>query len=281
MSITLAPPTRLRDALRGLYPASSGRTLKQWLAGGRVRVNGRIISRGDALIASGDRVELTPSPPPALPAPLRLVHEDAELIVVDKPPGLLTIATERERERTLYRLLADYVDAGAAQGRLFIVHRLDRETSGLLCFAKSLAAKRALQAQFEARSVERVYVAVVEGLVAGDAGALRGRLVEGRDRRVRPAPDARSGVTAITRYRVLERRRDTTLLELSLVTGRRGQIRAQLAASGHPVLGDVAYGSRRNPLRRVCLHATRLSLVHPSGHPVRFESAPPPGFRRV
>src|SRR5205807_5412565 len=155
-------------------------------------------------------------------------------------------------------------------------HRLDRETSGLLVFAKSFAVKRALQAQFEARTPERVYVARVEGVVREEEGTLTSYLVENRALRVRTA---RRGQEAITRYRVLARFRGATLLELALVTGRRGQIRAQLAALGHPIVGDREYGSRSNPLGRVCLHATRLGFVHPSGRRVSFQSPPPAGFR--
>jgi 23S rRNA pseudouridine1911/1915/1917 synthase len=206
------------------------------------------------------------------------VHEDDDLIVIDKPPGLLTIADAGERERTAYRLLRDWVEAARGR-RIFVVHRLDRETSGLLVFAKSAEAKAALQAQFQARMPERVYLARVDGVVRAADGTLTARLVEDRGLRVRPAPGGR-GREAITRYRVLERYDDSTLLELSLVTGRRGQIRAQLAALGHPIVGDRAYGSRRDPLRRVCLHAARLAFSHRDGRRVVFESPPPPAFRR-
>lgn len=241
-------------------------------------MNGAVVRRGDAAVDPRDRVELGAPPPPAFPAGLRLVHEDADILVVDKPAGLLTIATERERERTAYRMLTEYV--AGTHGRVFVVHRLDRETSGLLVFARSARAKRALQAQFAARTPERVYVALVEGLVREDAGTLRGRLAEDAALRVGTTRERGRGREAITRYRVLGRRAATTLVELALVTGRRGQIRAQLAAAGHPIVGDAAYGSRRNPLRRVCLHATRLAFVHPNGGRVSFESPMPAGFRR-
>jgi 23S rRNA pseudouridine1911/1915/1917 synthase len=286
----------LVDRLRALYPESSGRARKQWLAAGRVRVNGQVVRRGDVELSAGDRVELS-GPTAAFPDSLRLVHEDEDLIVIDKPPGLLSIATPRERHRTAYRMLADYVASGGGVatrgkltapggfstrgGRIFIVHRLDRETSGLICFAKSVEVKRVLQAQFAARSVRRVYVAVVEGRVAEDEGVLTDRLTEDRFLRVRPTADRRRGKEAITRYRVLERRRHTTLLELTLVTGRRGQIRAQLASAGHPVVGDRDHGSRHDPLRRLCLHATRLGFRHPRGRPVEFESPVPSAFRRA
>ncbi len=280
---------RLLDRLRTLYPESSSRARKRWLGDGRVRVNGEVVRRAVVELREADRVELA-APSPLFPSPLRLVHEDDDLIVIDKPPGLLSIATAHERDHTAYRMLSEYVAARSARSsrggagrreRIFIVHRLDRETSGLLCFARSAAAKEALQAQFAARAVRRVYVAVVEGAVREDEGVLADRLAEDRSLRVRPAGDRRFGKEAITRYRVLERRRSTTLLELTLVTGRRGQIRAQLAHAGHPIMGDHAHGGRRDPLRRLCLHATRLGFRHPRGHAVDFASPPPTAFRRV
>jgi 23S rRNA pseudouridine1911/1915/1917 synthase len=123
-----------------------------------------------------------------------------------------------------------------------------------------------------------MYVAVVEGRVRDDDGTLRGRLVEDRSLRVRPVSGPGRGKEAITRYRVLARRRDATVLELTLVTGRRGQLRAQLAALGHPIVGDTAYGSRRDPLRRVCLHATCLGFTDRHHRAQRFESPPPRTF---
>jgi 23S rRNA pseudouridine1911/1915/1917 synthase len=261
----------LRERLRALYPEASGRSMKDWLQAGRVRVNGAVVRRGDTPLAAGDRVDLGAPPPPAFPALLRLVHEDADIIVIDKPPGLLTIADAGERHRTAYRLLRDWVEAQGGR-RIFIVHRLDRETSGLLVFAKSPQVKEALQRQFEARTPERLYVARVEGVVRAEEGTLSSRLVEDRALRVRPTRDRERGREALTRYRVLQRFPDTTLLELKLVTGRRGQIRAQLAALGHPVLGDRDHGSRRDPFKRVCLHATRLGFMHPDGRRVTYDS---------
>ena len=280
---------RLDRRLQELFPGASGRAIKQWLEGGRVRVGGRVVRRGDVIVASADRVELGAPPGPSFPPLLRLVFEDDDILVIDKPAALLTIATERERERTAYRLLAGYVGAhGGSAGkarrgapRLFIVHRLDRETSGLLVFAKSPGAKRRLQSQFEARSVERRYVALVEGIVTDARGRLRSRLREDRTRRVRQTRSRSAGREAITDYRVLQHGTTTTLLELALVTGRRGQIRAQLAALGHPILGDHVSGAHHDPLRRLCLHATRLAFTHPHGHKVAFESPAPPAFRRL
>ncbi len=266
----------LLERLGELFPQASRRSLKQWIERGRVEVNGHVVREGRVDVGAGDRIALGRHGAGPFPLALGLVFEDEDLLVIDKPPGLLTIATERERERTAYRLLRDYLQAGQPPRRPFIVHRLDRETSGLLVFAKSVRAKRRLQEQFEAREVERIYVAVVEGRVRDDRGVLASRLVQDRGLRVRAGPRGRE---AITRYRVRERRSDTTVLELSLGTGRRQQIRVQLADLGHPIVGDRTHGSRSDRRGRLCLHASRLGLVHPeSGRRVHFDSAAPAGW---
>jgi 23S rRNA pseudouridine1911/1915/1917 synthase len=261
----------LLERLRTLYPEASGRSLKQWLETGRVALNGHVCRDGRLAVAPGDVVALAARRAPPFPRELELVHEDRALLVIVKPAGLLTIATERERERTAYRLLWTYL---AARGeRPFIVHRLDRETSGLLVFAKSEPMKRALQAQFEARSVERVYVALVDGHPPREHGTLESRLTQDRALRVR---SARAGRPAVTHYRVLARRPDGCRLELRLGTGRRHQIRVQLAEARCPIVGDTAHGGPRGRAGRLCLHATRLGFTHPAtAAPVVFESAPP------
>jgi 23S rRNA pseudouridine1911/1915/1917 synthase len=278
----------LLERLRAEYPDSSGRRLRAWLVAGRVRVGGEIVRDPRTLVAPADQVTLHAPPPPALAAPLRLVHEDDDLLVIEKPPGLLTIGTERERERTAYRMVWAYLKGARPPRRPFIVHRLDRETSGLLVVAKTPEAQGRLQGQFAAGQAERRYVAIVEGVVKADEGMLRDVLVEERSLRVRPAdpgrppPKGRRARIAITWYRVLERRADVTRVALRLGTGRRHQIRVQLAKLGHPVLGDVRHGARRDPLHRLCLHATRLGFRHPdSGAPIAFDSLPPVEFAGI
>ncbi|HEY7652112.1 MAG TPA: RluA family pseudouridine synthase [Methylomirabilota bacterium] len=261
----------LLERLRALYPEASRRSLKQWLEAGRVTIDGRVGRDGRLEIGPGDVVTLAARRSAPFPRGLGLVHEDEAILVVVKPAGLLTVATDRERERTAYRLLWDYL--AAKRERPFIVHRLDRETSGLLVFAKSEEVKRALQAQFEARAVERIYVALVHGRPARERGTLESRLAEDRMLRVR---SAERGRLAITHYRVVGRPREGTLLELRLGTGRRHQIRVQLAEAGWPIVGDPDHGGPRGRAGRLCLHATRLGFVHPvTKRPVVFDSAPP------
>src|SRR5438094_7908749 len=163
---------RLIDRLQALYPEASRRSLRQWLATSRVRVTGAVVGGGEVEVESGDRVALGEAAA-STPSPLRLIYEDDDILVVDEPSGLLTIATERERERTAYRRLPDWIAGRSPDAsRLFIVHRLDRETSGLIVFAKSAAAKQNPQRQFAARTAGRVYVASVRWLMTEAGGAV-------------------------------------------------------------------------------------------------------------
>ncbi len=274
----------LAGRLKQLFPQASGVSRKDWLARGRVTVNGNVVRDGRTAVSSKDRVALGDETVTRVPLSrqLRLVHEDAYLLVIEKPADVLTIATESERQRTVYRMVWDYLAAARPPTRPLIVHRLDLQTSGLLVLAKSTEAKRNLQAQFAGRSVIRGYHAVVEGIVKADTGVLEDKIVQTSALRVRRAGNDESGRTAITRYRVRDRRATATALDITIGTGRRHQIRVQLAAAGHPIVGDAAYGAATDPIKRVCLHATTLGFLHPGdGAPVRFESPVPRGFARV
>jgi 23S rRNA pseudouridine1911/1915/1917 synthase len=277
---TVPAPVSLGECLARLFAEASARTRRQMLGTGRVRVNGTTTRRADAALATGDVVEVgARAEREALPAGLRLVHEDADVLVVDKPAGLLTIATERERERTAYAHLTAHARTRRPDGRVFIVHRLDRLASGLLVFATSAAAKRALQAQFAAHTAERAYLAVVEGHVAPPDGVVESRLLEDAPRRVRETRRPGLGRAAVTRWHVLRAGARHTLVEVRLETGRRHQIRVHLAGLGHPIAGDATYGARTDPLRRLALHATVLGFDHPrTGARLRFVSAPPRAF---
>ena len=278
---TVPAPISLGACLVHLLPGASGRTRKQILGAGRVRVNGRVVRTAGTTLVIGDVVEIAPrTPPSALPPGLALVHEDAEVIVVDKPAGLLTIATERERVRTVHAHLMAHARARRPPGRIFVVHRLDRLASGLLVFATSTASKRALQAQFAAHTVERTYLAVVEGRVERPEGIVRSRLVDDAPGRVRSTRDAGRGRAAVSRWRVRRTGRLHTLLEVRLETGRRNQIRVHLAELGHPIAGDTVYGARTDPFGRLALHAHLLAFDHPTtGARLRFVSPLPAAFR--
>src|SRR5262245_16853074 len=213
---------------------------------------------------------------------VRLVFEDASVIVADKPAGLLTMATDTERSKTLYAALREYVNRKKPSEKIFIVHRLDREASGLLVFAKTVAAKERLQEQFKDHSAGRRYVAVVEGRVRVDELRIQSNLAENKAYRGYSKPNTRVGKLAVTHVRVLKRNPKTTLIEVRLETGRKHQIRAHLAERGHAILGDKSYGSGSNPIRRLALHAARLEFKHPvTGKRMQFESPYPKVFDRL
>lgn len=214
-----------------------------------------------------------------LPGGLALIHEDRDLIVVDKPPGLLTISTDRQKSRTAYFILTDYVRKGVAKSRnrIFIVHRLDRETSGILVFAKNEAAKLRLQSQWH--DTKKKYLAVVHGRCEKRAETITTYLAENQARGVYTTHDARKGKLARTAYKVLKQTKDFSLLEVDLLTGRKHQIRVHLAEIGHPVVGDPRYGPERKARNRLALHATSISFEHPySGEILSFDTKVPAYF---
>jgi len=198
-----------------------------------------------------------------LPRGLSLLYEDADVLVVDKPPGLLTMGNASERERTVYVALTDYVRKGQAKSRkrVFIVHRLDRETSGLLVFARTEEAKRALQEGWDETS--KTYIAVVHGRVEKDEGVITSWLVENSAFVVFSTQDTTKGKQARTGYRVLHRTAHRSLIELDLFTGRKHQIRVHMADLGHALLGDTRYGKAKDPVKRLALHAHTLAFTHP------------------
>jgi 23S rRNA pseudouridine1911/1915/1917 synthase len=211
---------------------------------------------------------------------IRVVFEDDTVIVVDKPAGLLTMGTETERSKTVYATLRAYANAKKPAEKIFIVHRLDREASGLLVFAKTSAAKENLQDQFKSHSAGRVYTAVADGRVLPEQFTIRSLLTENAAFRVYSTKNTVSGKLAVTHVRVLQRKAKTSLLEVRLETGRKHQIRVHLAERGHPIAGDKVYGGRSGNLGRLGLHGTVLEFEHPRSHQrMRFESPCPANWR--
>jgi 23S rRNA pseudouridine1911/1915/1917 synthase len=277
-------PSQLLKALLEAPLGLSRTEAKRLLRFRAISVNGRSPVRHDTLVAPGDIVTISASRNPSSPEVggsfPKIVYEDDVIVVVDKPAGLLTIATETEKTRTAYRALNEHLKARArtSNQQIFVVHRLDRDTSGLLVFARTEAMKLALQNGW--KSVRKTYQAVVEGVPASPVGTLRGRLVETSSLLVHQSD--RRGRIAVTRYRVLRAGLECSLLELEIETGRKNQIRVQLAEIGHPIVGDRKYGARSNPAGRLALHACELGFVHPfSGEPMRLRSALPASFRRL
>ncbi len=214
--------------------------------------------------------------------PFRIVYEDRHLLVVDKPAGLLTVPIPGKRSRNLKELLDRYLTSQKRRART--VHRIDRYTSGLVVFAKGYRAWEGLVEQFRAHTPERVYLAVVRGTVESGEGTLRHRLELTRDG-FRQRVVEQGGTLAVTHYRVLERFRGATLLELRLETGLKNQIRVQLRAAGHPLVGDRHYSveeAAETRLGRQALHAWRLGFVHPmTGQELRLEAPVPADLERL
>ena len=214
---------------------------------------------------------------------LTILYEDEALIVIDKAAGLLTIATEKEKTRTAYYRLTAWLKerSGSSRERIFIVHRLDRETSGLLVFARNEAAKRALQDNWP--ETDKRYVAIVEGVPKEQRGRIASNLRESKFLRVYSVADGdEQGRPSVTNYQLLRTAGNYALLEITLETGRKNQIRVHLADIGHPVAGDKKYGARTNPLGRMGLHACSLSFTHPvTGKRLEFRSPLPGRFKAM
>ena len=211
-----------------------------------------------------------------------ILYEDDDLLVIDKPAGMLAVATDNERENTAYRLVTDYVRLKNKSGRVFIVHRLDRETSGVMLFAKSERVKLALQDNWDDAVITRGYIAVVEGKVAAPAGTMKSWLRQTRTLLSYSSKNPGDGKLAITHYKTVKGTDKYSLLEVSLETGRKNQIRVHMKDMGHPVAGDKKYGAATDPLKRLGLHAAVLTLKHPtSGAEMSFEAKTPRVFGRA
>jgi RluA family pseudouridine synthase len=252
------------------------------LSQGRVSINGEAHSNGTREVRPGDILEIGPRRAPAkLPGGLSILFEDNDILIIVKPVGLLTVATEDEREETVYFYLRQYLQQRDKRQRLFIVHRLDKFASGVLVFAKSERIKLRLQGIFMRHDIQRKYWAIVEGNVEKAQGTIRSHLAENRSLRMHSTPDSLKGKAAVTHYRVLRRAGKVTSLEVTLETGRKNQIRVHLSEMGHPIVGDRAYGSTRDPLGRLGLHAFLLGFRHPTtGEDLLFRTDPPHEFRK-
>jgi RluA family pseudouridine synthase len=275
-------PQALLDALAAMYPESSKTTLRQMLQTGRVRVNGEIEKNARRALEEDDTVDVADKAVHRnLPEGLAVLHEDNDVIVVLKANGLLTVATERERDTTAQAYLNVYLGQKKGEERIQVVHRLDRETSGVLVFAKNAYAREQLKEQFAAHTVDRVYIALVEGQMDPEEGTYRSYLHERRDLKmvsVDAHPDAKY---AVTHYRTLNTNGRYSLLEVQLETGRKNQIRAHLSEAGHPVVGDRMYGSEINPIGRLGLHAKLLGFDHPITRKHLVFTAPIPKVFRI
>ncbi len=276
----VAEPASLLDFLLSHVTGQSRNSIKHLLSRGQVLVDNVPQRQFDLPLATGQTVTVLPQAKGAV-LPFPVLFEDGELLVIHKPAGLLSVATDTQKDRTAYRLTVDYLRARDPRARLFVVHRLDRDTSGVLLFARTGEIKEALQADWNGLVKKRGYWAVVEGEDLPDSGECRSRLTENAVHKVYSAKGSQ-GKEAVTRYTVLSRRKGYSLLDVELDTGRKNQIRAHLAELGHPVAGDTKYGAGTDPMGRLGLHAYELALKDPrNGKLLTFTAPPPVEFQRM
>jgi len=285
-----------------MLPQAKRQNLKRMVAAGRVTVNGEPARSLKDPVAEADIVEVLDRPAPRQRSiePLRIVHEDPDLIVIEKPAGLLTSTVPREKRPTAIAILRRYLLDREPNARAGIVHRLDRDASGLLVFSKNNPTYEALKSQLFKREVTRVYTALVHGTPSPREGEIDQRLVELPDGTVRVTRRPDAGERAVTEYTVLRTANGMSLLRVKLLTGRKHQIRVHLYHRGHPIVGDPVYGrpdaaSRAKPAPapapaagkrvkslRLMLAATLLEMRHPrTGEALSFEIPPPKEMTRL
>jgi len=274
--------TELLKFLFQVMPSKSRNSVKAILSRGQVSINGEKTTQFNEAIEPGDKIQLRVrvASDDVKMTGVKIIHEDDEVIVIEKDAGILSIASETEKDLTAYRQITNYIKSVYPKNQIFVVHRLDRDTSGVMIFAKSKEVQQALQMTWQESVHERTYIALVEGVVKKD-GSLTTWLTESKAFVVHSSDRDNGGQKAITHYKVMKTSRTMSLLQVNLDTGRKNQIRVHMKEIGHPIVGDKKYGASSNPLRRLGLHAHAITFVHPkTGEAMRFESPVPASFLR-
>lgn len=272
--------------LEFLLTAMTGKSrgeVKAALAHDAVFVNGRPTRRFDAPLRVGDSVQVYRGPVRKSEllqaAPIEVIYEDEAILAINKPYGLLAVASDTEGTRTAYRLMNEYMRQRDPNSRIFVVHRLDKDTSGVMIAAKSQEVQRILQENWSERVLQRGYVAVVEGTLKPEEGTIRSFLKENSIHRVY-SDNSGEGTEAITSYRTRTSIGDYSLIDIRLETGRKNQIRLHMSEKGCPIAGDKKYGANSNPLKRLALHAHLLEIIHPiTERKLLLEARMPAGFK--
>lgn len=264
-TFTVGTKGQLLDSLIAAFPHKSRKLLKAVLRNQQILVNNQTVTQFDHPLDVGQSIEVRwdKTSPQKRPHGLNIIFEDDDIIVVNKPAGLLTVATDKEKRKTAYALLSDYVKLEDPDNKIFIVHRIDRETSGLLLFAKNEKIKHAIQETWLTTIKERTYIAAVEGEVKRESGTITSYLNESKAFIVYSSQNPKVGKKAVTHYKTLKSNKDFSLLQVNLETGRKHQIRVHMQDIGHPVVGDTKYGSKIKPIGRLGLHALGLVFTHP------------------
>ena len=256
---------------------------KTLLKDGQVSVDSEIITWFNHPLLLGQEVKIRWEKPLKTTYPgVNIVYEDQHLIVIEKNAGILSISTEKEKDQTAYSILSNHVKAQDPTNKIFVVHRLDRETSGIMIFAKNENIQTLLQKDWNETILERTYIAVVEGSVDKDKGVIESYLRESKALIVYSSQNPNQGQKAVTHFRVVKKNNEYSLLELNLETGRKNQIRVHMQLIGHSVIADKKYGSMINPIGRLGLHAKTLAFTHPiTKEPMRFDTPVPKAFLKL
>ena len=255
--------------------------IKQYLTHGSIYVNNHKTTKYNEKVVPGMNIVITTEKSSSKTLPFDIIFEDNHIIVVNKPSGLLTIATEKEKERTLYHMVREYLVGKDSRARIFIVHRLDKDTSGIVIFAKDEKTKNRLQENWNEYVTLREYVAVVHGTLPKEKDKIVQYLKETKTNLVYVARD-KDGKEAITNYEVIKKTDEYSLLKIEIETGRKNQIRVALASIHHPIVGDKKYSDQKETENRLYLHANRLKLYYPEiKKEILFETPTPSEFKRI
>jgi 23S rRNA pseudouridine1911/1915/1917 synthase len=278
---TVNEPTELLLFLLHKQSKTGRNAVKAMLARGQVSVDDRVAKEYNHPLVPGQTVKISREKvveeQPLVG--LSILHEDDDLIVIQKQAGLLSIASAQETELTAYRQLMAHVRSKDPKGRVFVVHRLDRDTSGVMMFAKSEKIQQSLQNAWQEAVKERTYVALVEGKVKKQEGTISSWLRESSTLKMYSSHRENDGQHAVTHYKVVQGNSSFSLLEVRLETGRKNQIRVHMEDIGHPIVGDKKYGSKSKALPRLGLHARVLAFIHPTTEKLmRFETEIPKSF---
>ncbi|WP_161629889.1 RluA family pseudouridine synthase [Desulfogranum japonicum] len=272
--------TLLANLLTNL-PQKKRKLIKAVLRDRQVSVDGEIITQFDHSLTPGQRIEILWDKivQEKHPRELNIVYMDDDLIVINKPSGLLTVATNKKETKTAYAMLHKYLRAENPENKLFVIHRLDRETSGLLVFARSESVRNALQETWNSTIGQRDYVGVVQGEVEPAQGTLSSWLNESKAFTVYSSQKQNGGKKAVTHYTTIQGNSEFSLLQLNVETNLKHQVRVHMQDIQHPILGDKKYGSTADPIGRMCLHAKVLVFTHPTtGKTCRFDTGVPTPF---
>lgn len=277
----------LLEFVSEMAKGSSRTDTKSWLKHGQIMLNGEVTTAFDAPVSPGSEVKVNFSRPfvRLKHTRLKLLYEDDDIIVVEKGYGLLSVGIpnpSKKKIESAYDILREYLKKKDPRNKLFVVHRLDRDTSGVMMFAKTEEAQETLRHNWNNFVLERLYVALLEGNVENNEGVIKSHLTENSQFMVFSTDNEDAGRLAVTRYKVVARGKGLSLVEFTLDTGRKNQIRVHASEMGHPIMGDRKYGAKQSRLGRLCLHAKTLRFAHPiTRKDMYFESPVPSGFYKA